>query len=221
MKLKGLFSILGFILLTNAQVIIAANYNEEPVYQFGSNEVVGTSVLLRSTKGVSFRVETYGPGDGRVLDGHMATVWLVVFNAPENCTIEGGSNGHPICSLDDVMNAMSGGPNAPQIDILYGAGNIIGNGAESHFAGYKKVADLSKSTFGIGLLDATRAEIHLVVRSHGPIAAGLGEYSGNVAESIGSFIGGCQGIPWYADLGVIPVNEGQCNDIFYSVQLSK
>lgn len=199
----------------------AANTKEENVYQFGSNDVVGTSTLMRSPSGVSYSIETYGPGDGSALDGHMTTAWLVVFNQPENCTAEGGTNGHPACSLDDVMNAMSGGPNAPQIDVLYGAGNVIGNGAQAHFAGYKRVGDLNKSTFGIGLLDSKQAEIHLVVRSHGPLAAGYGDSIGNVAEAIGSFIGGCHGIPWFADLGVIPEEEGQCNDIFYSVHLAQ
>jgi len=117
------------------------------------------------------------------------------------------------------MDAMGGGENTPQIDVLYGAGSVVGNGARAHFSGHKSVDDLNKSTFGIGLLDSKKAEVHLVVRSHGPLATGYGETSGNVAEAIGSFIGGCGGTPWFSDLGVIPTEEGQCNDIFYSVHL--
>lgn len=210
------------IMLSYAALMIsftanAAKVANEASYQFGTNEVVGSSTLLRSPSGVSFSFESYGPADGSALNGHMTTIWLVVFNKPEHCTPEGGDNIHPACSLDDVMNAMSGGINAPEIDVLYGTGNIIGNGANAHFAGYRKVNDLNRSTFGIGLTDIDNAEIHLVLRSHGPLTSGYGENMGNVAESIGSFIGGCGGIPWFTDLGVIPTEEGQCNDLFYSV----
>lgn len=214
------FALTLSLTLTVFGTAIAANVSNATVYQFGSNQIVGSSSLMRSPTGVSFSVDTHGPEDGSSLDSHMVTIWLVVFNQPEHCTAEGGTNGHPACSLDDVMNAMSGGPNEPQIDVLYGAGNVVGNETQAHFAGHKSVGDLNKATFGIGLQDSRRAEIHLVVRSHGPLVAGYGEQSGNVAESIGSFIGGCGGIPWYTDLGVIPVEEGQCNDIFYSVHLA-
>ena len=201
-------------LLSNAQ---AANISHETVFQFGSNEVVGTSTLLRSKTGVSFSVETHGPGDGSSLDDHATTIWLVVFNKPENCTIEGGDLNHPACSLDDVMSAMSGGSNEAEIDILYGAGNIIGKGSQAHFSGHKSINDLKDAAFGIGLKDTSVAEIHLVVRSHGPAVPGQGDSRGNVAEQIGSFIGGCNGVAWFSDLGEIPVNSGECNDIFFSV----
>lgn len=217
--------VLSSLFFTTLAVTISANQSYAAstsyanAYQFGSNQSVGVSALMRTPSGVSFSVDTYSPGDGSVLDGHMITIWLVVFNEPEYCSTEGSTDGHPACSLDDVMNVMSGGPNTPQIDILYGTGHVVGNGSQAHFAGFKKVDDLKKSTFSIGLVDAQKAEVHLVVRSHGPLSAGPGESRGNVAESIGSFIGGCGGIPWFSDLGVIPVEEGQCNDIFYSVHL--
>jgi len=207
------------VLAIAANTAFAANISTENVYQFGTNQEVGSSTLMRSPTGVSFSVKTHGPHDGSALDNHMTTVWLVVFNDPQYCTAEGGNNGHPACSLDDVMNAMNGGPNEANIDILYGAGNVVGNGSKAHFAGHRRVDDLKKSTFGIGLHIPQEAEIHLVVRSHGPVVAGYGDNRGNVAEAIGNFIGGCGGIPWFAELGVIPVKESECNDIFYSVHL--
>lgn len=219
-SITSTFAVASMLSLASSAVS-AANMSTETVYQFGSNQVVGSSTLLRSPTGVSFSVETNGSGNGNALDGHMTTIWLVVFNEPQQCTPEGSSDGHPACSLDDVMNAMGGGVNEAEIDVLYGAGNVVGNGSQAHFAGFKKVNDLKKSTFSIGLKDSKKAEVHLVVRSHGPLASGFGEAQGNVAEAIGSFIGGCGGIPWFADLGVIPTDEGQCNDIFYSVHQAK
>ena len=210
-QLRAMF---GAAVLAAAFSAQAAQVDYRPAYRFGTNEIVGSSVLMRSPSGVSFTFESTGPGDGSALNGHMVTIWVVAFNKPEHCTPDGGDPVHPACSLDDVMDALGGGLNQPEIDVLYGAGHVVGDGSRVHFGGFRKVDDVKKSTFGMGLTDVDNAEIHLVLRSHGPLSAGYRQARGNVAESIGSFIGGCGGIPWFDELGVIPTEEGQCNDLF-------
>lgn len=55
--------------------------------------------------------------------------------------------------------------------------------------------------FGRGLTNPTQAEIHAVVRTHGPVIPGM------VDEQIHTFNGGCDpGQP----------NEGQCQDLQFT-----
>ena len=70
------------------------------------------------------------------------------------------------------------------------------------------------SAFGLpsyGLMDAEKAEVHIVIRSHGP------KLPGQVREQISSFNGGCvyDGIPEDPILGEAGPNT--CEDILFAV----
>lgn len=220
LHVKSLIVVL-ILLFGNNSLLFGADYVDAPVYQFGSHQRVGHSTLLRSPTGLSFHVATSGPADGSELDGHLLSIWLLVFNRGEYCTTEGGRDGLPHCGLDDLVSVLSGGPNTAQIDIVYATGKIVGSGGNTQFAGFVKEGDIKQTTFSLGLVDSSQAEIHVLVRSHGPFASGVGQYSGDLSESVGSFIDGCQGITGSTDLGTIPLAEGQCNDIFYSVHVAE
>jgi hypothetical protein len=110
--------------------------------------------------------------------GHAYTVWLVIFNTPEGC-VDG-------CGEDDLMR-----PEATNSVIWSGVGGVANNGGnlngrgtltEENPQGYQQLfTDLGAPD--PGFLDAQGAEIHTVVRDHGPA-------TGNPAQTT-TFEGDC------------------------------
>ena len=62
---------------------------------------------------------------------------------------------------------------------------------------------------GEGLIDAQEAEIHILLRSHGPAIPGI------VNEQIDSYLGGCTDN--FDPLSAVPVAVGECGDIIAAV----
>lgn len=119
------------------------------------------------------------------------TLWWVIFNNPDEC--EDG------CSADDLGNP------AVAASVVYASGQISrGNGKVRLVASLFEQADgfADELIAGPGLIDAEGAEIHLVVRSHGP------KLGGGYLEQITRFAdAGCQ------ELG----GPNECRDIQFSV----
>jgi len=102
------------------------------------------------------------------------TLWVIVFNNRSNC------GGEP-CAEADLFNPDVEG------DALFGAGHVVGNNGRGNFSAHLGVGDISGSLgFNNGLLDPEGAEIHLVLRYHGPVIPGM------VDEQIHTIDGGCQ-----------------------------
>jgi len=118
---------------------------------------VGRSMLIRSADGFRARITT-----GGVEAGDAYTVWAVVFNSPENC-VDG-------CGSDDLAN-----PDAEAYSLL-GTGGV----ARSTVANFGV-----RIAAGDQLTDPLGAEIHFVVRSHGPAIPGM------VEEQTTTLNGGC------------------------------
>jgi hypothetical protein len=119
--------------------------------------VVGaSSKLVRNQNGVTVTVNTSG-----LVSGSAVTIWLIVFN-----------------------NGTSGGPD----DVIYGAGHVVGPNGTANFAAHLNEGDSGGSLFpqpSPGLIDAETAEIHIVVRSHGPFIPGM------IPEQIHTVEGDC------------------------------
>ena len=64
-------------------------------------------------------------------------------------------------------------------------GNIIDEAERAFFQGHLPIGDPSEDLMGRGLQDSMAAEVHLVVRTHGPAVPG------QVDEMINTFNGGC------------------------------
>ena len=133
---------------------------------------VGDSTLIRTERGVTAVVKTTG-----LLRGPH-TMWWVVWNNPRACGADG-------CNEAD-LNPQTG------VDIGYAAGAVVGSSGRATFTAHLpegRTLGGFPTEFGIttgsGLVDAADAEIHLVVRSHGPRIAGL------VREMTRTFHGGC------------------------------
>ena len=148
----------------------AAAHSTVPVHVFPTGPVVpgASSTLVRSAGGVSIRLSTPGLAPGAY------SAWWVIFDDPSACV--GG------CGLDD-LNVATG---------LYATGHVVGNNGKANFAAHLSVGDLSGLDpsappifAGPGLLHPFDAEVHLVIRYHGPAIPG------RIPEQIGTFAGGC------------------------------
>jgi len=166
----------------------------------------GKSKLIRGRKGIYSRYRS-----NNLTPGHAYTLWWVIWNRPGNCAIP------EECADTDFPN-----PNV-EVEVLFaGSGRVIGRNGKGTFYGRLKTGDDSESVnhlFGLppagGLQKGNTfpAEVHLVLRSHGPAIPEI------VDEQIGGYLGGCPQSPPYGFLPFteIPDAVGECGDIEFSI----
>jgi hypothetical protein len=174
-----------------------------PVLTFDEQASVGSSALTRTSSGISFNLET------TQLEPQTAvSVWVVVFNEPQYCETRP-------CNEPDLFVP------AVMADVLGSPGTLVGDGGSATFSGSRLAGDGSVSLLGAlglpspGIIDPATAEIHFVLRSHGPVIPGRED------EMISTFNGGCQHPgsdfpdPLPAQLGAPGPNT--CVDVQFSV----
>lgn len=139
-------------------------------------QVDGTATLTRTNEGISYDIYTTGLQPGAY------TTWTVIFNNPESC--------QGPCNEPDLHSPRVGG------SVVYGTGLIVGDDGIGNFR-----ATLAKGTppAGVqvnvpvgtadGLENPMKAEIHLVLRAHGPPQNGL------THSQLTDFGGGCNNAP--------------------------
>lgn len=162
----------------------ARRYTSQVVVMPAGTEAVpgAWARLVTNDSGASATIHT------RQLEADAAyTVWWVVFNNPAACTKN--PSGPILCGASDLGTA------SVQASVLYATGHVVGNDGAASFGAHLAVGDTDGALFGPGLTNPAGAEIHLIVRTHGPAVPGY------VDEQIGTFNGGCNaGEP----------NEGLC-----------
>lgn len=132
------------------------------------------STLTRANKGVFFTTHTQG-----LPSGNAVTAWMAVFNNPEQCATRP-------CTPADFAN--------PAVDgtLLNTGGRIIGVDGAATYGAFRAVGDVTGARPGVGtgngLVDTKRAEIHIVIRSHGPALLGDPVL---LSEQLTMFNGGC------------------------------
>jgi len=162
----------------------------------GLGGITGTATLHRNKNGitVNFKAEGLFPG--------AYTIWWVIWNNPEDCATPNE------CADSDFGSV--------EVEVLYAAGNVVGNNGKGNFSGHLNAGDVSGSIndlFGLpaaGGLQAGNtfnAEVHIVLRTHGPKVPGL------VNEQIGSYAGGCDTPFLIPPFTAYPDEIGQCADI--------
>ncbi len=161
------------------------------MYKFADNSEVGTSALRRGAEAIVLDIETT-----KLEPGYAYTVWWVVFDEPTACTDYD-------CGSDDVAAAMAGGPNLADLSIIGAAdGSVIPASGNARYRGILEKNDASQAMFGDGLDNPATAEIHYVIRSHGPAIPGL------IKEQTTTFNGGClEG----------QANAGQCVNVQFAI----
>jgi len=170
----------------------------------GLADITGTSTLHRNKNGitVNFKAENLHPG--------AYTIWWVIWNKPQECEVPGECLDGDFAIADDV-----------EVEVMYAGGNVVGNNGKGNFSGHLNVDDASGSIneefFGLnsygGLQSGNTfdAEVHVVLRTHGPAVPGL------VNEQIGSYEGGCDDPLLYLPFTVYPDVIGECADIAAAV----
>ena len=132
----------------------------------GDKSVVkdGVAALTRLKNGLSMRFDT------RLEPGDAVTVWWVIFDDPAKC-----SDG--ACGSDDERS------------MIRADGHVVDSTGSALFKASLAVGDVSEATRGTGLKDPMAAEIHLVIRTHGPAVPG------KIDPMIYELEGGCGGDP--------------------------
>ena len=101
--------------------------------------------------------------------GNAYTLWAAVFNHPSACIVPNA------CTLAD---AMAPDP-AVALEVIGVTGHVVGGSGRATFSGRIEVGDIGIR--GVGVLNTSEAEVHLVLRSHGPKLPGnaqLTEFNG-------------------------------------------
>ena len=148
----------------------ANSVDNQALRDFGTGDAIGTgahTTLKRSADAVAVGVHSRG-----LEPGHAYTVWLAIFNTPDGCATAP-------CAEPDLFN-----PAATPSVIWSGVGGIAnpagalnGSGmlSEGNAEGYQQLftdtaaaGTLDRGFPDPGFLDAEGAEIHFVVRDHGP-----------------------------------------------------
>jgi hypothetical protein len=137
--------------------------------RFSDGSIVegSSAMLVRTDKGVTMTIHTSGLDPGAAY-----TVWWVIYNNPEHCQSD-------LCTDPPDF----GNPDV-QATLLHATGHVIGNNRVGNFAAHLAEGDPSSGD-ELGLVDASKAQIELVVRSHGQPIPGM------VKEQITMFNGGC------------------------------
>jgi hypothetical protein len=108
-----------------------------------------------------------------LIPGNVYTLWLVAINEPGACEVSP-------CASPDVLKRSA----ETQADVGYGGG-IIAESEQGRFSSYQPMGELRGAWFGNGLQKPQTAEIHLVVRDHGPLLPDM------VATMVNTHRGGC------------------------------
>ena len=166
-----------------------------PVVRFDDpSQVVGSSSMKRQGAHVNVSLEA-----GDLPPGTATTLWAVIFNEPDACIGE--------CDDPDLFEN-----SATRADLLYVAGSIADGRGRVRYSGRIGVGRTNASImplFGLpawGILDSGGAEVHLVVRTHGPTLPGM------VDDQISTFNGGCTGFG--SEFGAPGPNE--CIDAYFA-----
>lgn len=140
--------IIGFSAFTAAQVEaqIVSSTNTT-VHAFADLSAIdgGYANLVRTENGVTAELHTYDLNAGAPY-----TVWWVVFNTPEGCS--------DACGEDDIVAEDGTTDFNPDANISITFSSYLPEGRT-----------LGQVLAGEGLWDAQVAEVHLVVRDHGPL----------------------------------------------------
>ena len=203
MMVKGLaltaLTALAVLAVATAAHAVPADRSVSGVWMFSTGAAVegASSQLVRTDDGVSFSLRTRG-----LPAGDAVTVWWVIFNHPENCTV---GEGDLRCGEADLFNP------AVAASVQNAGGHIVGSSGRFALGSHLAEGDTSGCAFGeflcAGLIDARHADVHLVVRSHGPA---LAEF---LPGQISTFGVGCANL---ADFGLPPMGPNTCTDLQFA-----
>ena len=181
-KLKMMLFALALIGLGSSAFVVTSEgaqashtqYQARNMFVFGdpTTLVAGAATLTRTKKGIAFSLYT------SELDPGVHSVWIVIFNRPDQCAMGPGA-----CAVSDLNDPAVKG------SVAYGVGYIVGTDGIANFHGSLKrgsppigiQVNVPLGTY-YGLRKSMKASIHLVVRKHGATDA-----TGGAVEQLTTF----------------------------------
>jgi len=154
------------------------------------------SVLRRSRSGLKIAVRTGGLPPGAY------TAWWVVFGRPDNCQYElaqyDGACGGDLAEL---------GNEKADISVFYSTGTIVredgvGYFGDRHFVGNSLGIPGEQHIQGDGTFDARIAEVHYIIKYHGPVAKDYYTRKKQLTTILGSCSEGANSLDFGGDFGV-------------------
>jgi len=178
---------------------------------------VGTSRIVRTDNGISGNIRVHLANDVGSAKGLAVTLWLVFFNNPGACAVAN------VCGDD----ADFGNPDVKP-DVVYGGGNVVGASENTsigfHYKKGENTGSISDIFFlplndegeGFGLLNPRGAEVHYVLRFHGPVDPAA------MPEQVKTYGGGCvdfapYGYPSPMGPDELYLDPGQCQDVIFAI----
>lgn len=206
LRLLTVAAALTALLLSTTAAAAASRDNAKLLFFEDSTPAGGQSSLVRDGAAGTISAHIKATHLER---GHAYTYWWVVFNDPSECN--GPDDQDPtdeslpaMCGENDIFTAT--GLNVDQINnvgigVLGGNGEIANNGGRASFTGTlfegsaagQDVVIGPGGLFDLGSLlapgGAMTAEVHIVIRDHGPALSG-----GELAAQLTTFTGNCLGL---------------------------
>ena len=159
------------------EVTTFENPDETPI-PMDQRETRGTAMLTRTATGFTIAVNTTGLTPGTAYSN-----WWVIFNNPTACGEDG-------CTMMDFMN--------PDVEasVLNATGRVADTNGNATFNAHLPLGLIrtnrtpggqERHRLGPGLQNSMEAELHYVIRCHGPANANPGAR----VEQFSIFLGGC------------------------------
>ena len=138
-----------------------------------------SSKITRTEQGITVSVKT-------TVDPGAYTMWLLVWNNPENC---GGNPGVPgLRCVPPPPGGPADGFDIPSC-VLFGAGHVVGNNGKLNYTAHRQIGDtfgvIGGNDCGAGLTNPRGADVHAAVRTHGEAIPGM------IPEQIHTVGGAC------------------------------
>ena len=175
------------------------NNNDDPI--------TGAATLHRNKNGitVNFKAENLNPG--------AYTIWWVIWNNPGECIIPGECNEPDFPEFQIPPNP----ENLVGVEVMYAGGHVVGNNGKGNFSAHLNAGDETPESMntsfgftsvgGLAVGNTFDAEVHIVLRTHGPAVPGL------VNDQISSYRGGCDTPFLIPPFTAYPDEIGQCADV--------
>jgi len=166
----------------------------------GLDGISGTATLHRNKNGITVNFKATGLNPGAY------TIWWVIWNKPGECIIPGE------CDEPDFGQAV-----LVEVEVMYAAGHVVGNNGKGNFSAHLNAGDDTPESMntafgfpsvgGLHIGNTFDAEVHIVLRTHGPAVPGL------VNDQISSYRGGCDTPFLIPPFTAYPDEIGQCADV--------
>ena len=179
-------------------------------------EHVGAAKIVRTDEGISGNIRVNVADYVPESRGLTITLWVVIFNSPGDCATPNVCGDDADFGNADVMP-----------DVVYGGGTVVGASGNATIGFHRKAGDNTGSISdlfllptdngeGFGLRNPRGAEVHYVIRFHGP------KDPAAMPEQIQSYGGGCvfnapYGHDFPAFAGDLFLEKGDCQDVIFAI----